>query len=527
MSDMATSGVKRMWGWALLPLAAAQLIMILLFWSTASTMVATWWRSGTFTHAFVVPPMVLWLAWRRHSELLGLAPRPAFWVLLPMAVVAAAWMIGDLVSVNAVTQLAFVALLVLAVPAVLGTQVARTLAFPLCFAFFAVPVGEFALPVLMKWTADFTVGALRISGVPVFREGLRFVIPTGSWSVVEACSGVRYLIASLMVGSLFAYLNYRSRKRRLIFVGLSILVPIVANWIRAYMIVMLGHISNNQIATGVDHLVYGWVFFGVVIMTLFSIGARWAEPEDSPSVSLARPTEPAIAAISNLPRQWVAASLIAVLAIAPTLLLVRLNAARASTHAVVLTLPDATGSGWRATPGSAVEWAPDFRNPSATVGKFYALASETRVGVHIAYFKHQQDDSKVVSSSNFIHRADDFLWNPLSVSDRAVADASGGGQWVVRETVLLASEQPGRPSRELIKIWMAYWIDGLWTSSDFDAKFKSAWARLNGRGDDGAAVMMYASDHQPGGADRALTNFWRDNRSLLEARLVAARDGTP
>ncbi|MBL0150818.1 MAG: archaeosortase/exosortase family protein [Ideonella sp.] len=116
--------------------------------------------------------------------------------------------------------------------------------FPLGFAFFAVPIGEFALPVLMQWTADFTVGAL----------------------------------ASFMVGSLFGYLNYQSNKRRWIFVGLSLLVPVLANWVRAYMIVMLGHLSNNRLATGVDHLVYGWVFFGVVIMGLFTIGARWAEP---------------------------------------------------------------------------------------------------------------------------------------------------------------------------------------------------------------------------------------------------------
>ena len=65
---------------------------------------------------------------------------------------------------------------------------------------FAVPVGEFLLPVFMEWTADFTVLALRLSGIPVYREGLQFVIPSGNWSVVEACSGIRYLIASLMVG---------------------------------------------------------------------------------------------------------------------------------------------------------------------------------------------------------------------------------------------------------------------------------------------------------------------------------------
>ena len=51
-------------------------------------------------------------------------------------------------------------MIVLAVPAVLGVRVARALAFPLAFLFFAVPFGEFVLPLLMDWTANFTVGGV-------------------------------------------------------------------------------------------------------------------------------------------------------------------------------------------------------------------------------------------------------------------------------------------------------------------------------------------------------------------------------
>ena len=43
------------------------------------------------------------------------------------------------------------------------------------------------------------------------------------------------------------------------------------------MIVLLGHYSGNRLAVGVDHLIYGWVFFGIVIGIMFFIGSRWAE----------------------------------------------------------------------------------------------------------------------------------------------------------------------------------------------------------------------------------------------------------
>jgi exosortase len=87
---------------------------------------------------------------------------------------------------------------------------------------FAVPFGEAFRPRLMDWTADSTVGALRLTGIPVYREGRYFAIPTGHWSVVEACSGLRYLIASITVGALYAYLTYQRWWKRVACVAFSI-----------------------------------------------------------------------------------------------------------------------------------------------------------------------------------------------------------------------------------------------------------------------------------------------------------------
>ena len=233
MKPLAIWPASAVWRRNLIVWAALALAILVLYRETGLAMATIWYRSGTFAHAFLVPPISIWLAWRQRHVLAAIVPKPALWVLLPMAMTALAWLAGQVVAVNSVTQLALVGLLVLSVPLVWGLAAARALMFPLAFLFFSAPVGEFLLPVLMQWTADFTVAALRLTGVPVYREGLRFIIPSGSWSVVEACSGVRYLIASFMVGSLFGYLNYRSNKRRWIFVGVSILVPIVANWVRA------------------------------------------------------------------------------------------------------------------------------------------------------------------------------------------------------------------------------------------------------------------------------------------------------
>ena len=94
--------------------------ILFLYRDTAVAMVTIWWRSETFTHGFLVPPIVLWLIWRQRHLIATQTPQPLFSVLALVAGVAFAWLLGDLVAVNAVTQLSLVTLLVLAVPAVVG-----------------------------------------------------------------------------------------------------------------------------------------------------------------------------------------------------------------------------------------------------------------------------------------------------------------------------------------------------------------------------------------------------------------------
>ncbi len=350
------------WKQAFAAIVLVELALIGLYFGTAQAMVEIWWRSETFNHAFLVPPISLWLIWEKRHALARVAPRPTLWLALPFAGLAFAWLLGELAAVNAATQFAFVALLVLAVPLVIGLPAARRIAFPLGFLFFAVPFGEFVMPKLMDWTATFTVIGLRASGIPVFQEGLHFVIPSGKWSVVEACSGVRYLIASIVVGTLYAYINYQSLRRRLIFVGVAIVVPLIANWVRAYMIVMLGHFSGNTLAVGVDRLVYGWMFFGIVIMIMFVIGMRWREDEAT------LPPLPATGGSLVVGRQsgslMLAALLALGVAITPRAVLVAMDAGAELPPPVLAAQPLAI-NGWQIVDAPLADWQPAFANPSA------------------------------------------------------------------------------------------------------------------------------------------------------------------
>ena len=267
-------------------LSIGLIVAFLLLWvlavyrRTTWSMVAIWEHSETFAHGFVVVPIFLYLLWDKRHDLASIQPRPFLPAFLGIITTGAVWLTGDQLSFNSVTrvtQFAMMAMVPLAVWAALGTQALRVLLFPLAFLFFAVPFGEFFVPPLMNWTADFAAIAIRASGVPIFREANTLTIPTGTWSIVEACSGIRYLIASFMVGCLFAYLSFRSPVRRAAFVVASFAVPVFANGLAAYMIIMLGHPTQSQSAVGTDPLIYGWIFFGVVTILLIGIGVKWRE----------------------------------------------------------------------------------------------------------------------------------------------------------------------------------------------------------------------------------------------------------
>ena len=258
--------------------------VIALLGQTAAAMVETWWDSTTFGHRFLIVPVSAYLIWRRRAALAAVVPAPHWLGLAGMAVAALAWALGYVTGTLMVQELALVAAIQALVLTVLGWRATRLVLFPLLYLYFAVPFGEALVPHLQSITALFVVELLQRVGVPVFMDGMFISTPTGNFLVAEACAGLRYLIASMALGVLFAMIMYRAWWRRLLFVGLSVVVPIVANGIRAFGIVALAYLTDNELGVGVDHLIYGWVFFSLVTVLLLLLGMTFREPAPGDTV---------------------------------------------------------------------------------------------------------------------------------------------------------------------------------------------------------------------------------------------------
>lgn len=469
------------WVWLFAALLAGVVIMWLLGWykETLLSMASTWMRSETFAHGFLIVPISAYLIWVRRRALMALTPEPDYWPLLLLVAAGLIWLLGNLADVIVVQQYSLMLMIPILVWVILGGRVVLELLFPLLFLLFAVPFGEIFLPPLMEFTADFTVAALQLTGIPVYREGLYFTVPSGQWSVVEACSGLRYLIASLTLGCLYAYLTYRSPWRRLLFVVFSVIVPIVANGLRAYMIVMIAHLSDMRLAVGVDHYIYGWVFFGVVILLLFWAGSFWREDHKMPGAA----HRPIVSAASGFNRRGLLIPAILVMAssaVWPMYAGYLMDGDRVPAG-VALALPSSV-NGWSESQQAFTDWVPHYVNPRAEISRFYTKGDH-QVGLYIGYYKQQRQGSELIASQNAILTTTDERWGKLDEQPGSISNGM--------ETLSITQTRLRAADTRLL-VWHWFWVEGRYISNPYLAKFLEAKSKLLGNGDDAAVIAVYA-----------------------------------
>lgn len=463
-------------------MVAALAGLVWIYRGTALSLVALWRSSETFAHGFFIYPASLYLIWRQRAYLSSIPPRPNALALVALVILGIGWVLAQSAGVQVVAQYMFVAMIPALTMSILGLRVARAMVFPLAFTLLAVPFGEIFIGPLVNFTADFTVSALQLFGIPVFREGSHFTIPSGSWSVVEACSGLRYLISSFTLGCLYAYLTYRSRLRQLVFIVLAIIVPIVANGVRAFLIVMIGHLSNMRLAVGIDHLIYGWLFFGFIMFLLFWIGSRWREDGAAAMESETIPIAVTVPTTTTAPVKAAAVAIIALaLAWIPAAYLDHLEQQTYNPSPASLALPQTIGR-WTASSLPITGLKPRFPGAASTVMQEYHYGNQV-IGIYIAFFRNQHNGAETVSSQNVLADEKTKEWSVTGESMRNLSDIKEPER--VRQNNLLWGNQH-------LLAWQWYWIGNIQTADAYAAKWQQAKLRLIGGGDDGADIVIFA-----------------------------------
>lgn len=382
------------WRLHLIGLGLAAAAILFLFHRDALDMASIWIDSSTYNHCALILPIIAWLVWQRLPELRQLAPMAWAPGLLLVATGAVAWLLGEAGGVALARHAGLVLMLQSAVIACLGKAVARGLAFPIFFAFFLIPVGEEIVPLMQTITAEMCMALLALVGIPAHIEGIFITIPNGYFEVAEACAGVKFLVAMAAYGALVANVCFRSWPRRALFMAAAILIPILANGIRAWGTIYIAHKTDSDFAAGMDHVIYGWVFFAVVIGLLMAVGWRFFDRGVSDPWFDPRTLQPAGTAAGSRPRLIRTAAAATALAALPVLWSSAVASTGVQPAPADIALPSVPG--WTRVPASGRPWQPHFAGADVIRMGRYRDAAGQEVDLALAVFARQEEGREIV-----------------------------------------------------------------------------------------------------------------------------------
>ncbi len=495
-----SSGGGERWRDHLLLLGLLAGAVLTLFHHDAFDMMRIWWTSSTYGHCLFILPLIGWLVWMRAPVLQTLEPQTWGAGLFWLGMGALVWLLGDAASLGVLRHAGLIVMLQGVVAASLGSQVTRALLFPLFYAFFLIPVGSELEPALQLLTAEMAMSLLGLVGIPAHIEGVFITTPTGYFKVAEACSGAKFVVAMTAYGVLVCNVCFRSWARRAIFLAFALVSCVLANGVRAFATIHVAHKLGIEAAQGFDHVVWGWLFFGVVMAGVML--AAWPFFDRKPGEH-GLDTERLPRFTSGAPTRTLTAGLA----------LAFMTAAPAWSHLSALIGPKGLArieapdvQGWQlARAPMAYPWTPHFEGADQRFQARYADGKGHIVDLAIIAYDRQSEGRELIGfGQGAVDPAGEWAW-----SSPEWAPESGRGEIITA---------PGPVRRHIVSL---YRVGGSgMTGSAARIKLDSMTAKLLMRDQRALAILISAEDKEGAPAEAAIRAFLKslgDPQSLADA----------
>jgi exosortase A len=495
MSDVGSAGLDRGLRIYLLVLVIGATVA-LIHWKSFADMVSLW-SLMPYRHGYLIFPVAAYVLWQKTPELAGQSVNGSLVGILALALLSVIWLVARAAAVQVVEQLVVVLMIPALVLAVLGPAVFRTAVFPLLLLVVAVPAGEALVPGLMSITAGIAEGLLLAFGVPVLRQGLVITVPSGAFEVAAICAGLNYLLAGVVTAIVFSQQAFAGWGKRLAFVGLAAVGFVLANGVRVFLVIYLHFKSGGRIFSH-DHVWFGMVVFGVTLVTLLVLGARFSDPvEKARQADRQRPQ-----VTPGLGSLMIAAGAIIVLAAGPVL------AARQGSTVVSAVTP------WPALPAIegcdgpqpwAADWGPYMLGSDVERSGTYACG-DLQVDVFVSVYASQGKGKELVSAENELV--------PEYIASRGTTSR---GSFRSDDGTVVATSEIAVPGQGVELIWMWYSVGRAPATSGLHVKLLEAIKALRF---DSAPSALYVVTVR-GGDERP-----DDLRPMIESAARALWDST-
>jgi exosortase A len=422
------------------------------------------WSTQDFSHGVAIIPIAAFLAWRMRHRLSQYTIEPSYTWLAGLLFGGAIWLAGHVTATASVMQLGAILSLIFTLLSFIGARLGRVAWFPICFLLLILPFGGWLTPYLTELTADAVHFGLQLLGIPVYREGEDFVLPTGRWSVVSACSGLRFVLSAVVLGFLYAHLNFRKLRVSGIFLICILLASVLANWFRALLTVLIGHVTNMRWGPGEEHLWLGWVVFGFAMWGVFWFASRWRDVDDEDNRELQVANSAKTIRANNLVLFVIASALLisTVFSITARLLVRPASVQKISQFNSIKVDKFAELS--------KLYYEPEF---SGWAGLNKGTNESKTSQFLLAYFEGQANTASMLSLVNQVTPDDEkHDWKMINLQSRSV----GSPSFQIREFTAVSQSGSYR-----VQYW--YTVDGVNTISPVKAKILTLRSVILGRGD--------------------------------------------
>ena len=455
----------------------------------AYSMAQTWVSSSTYHHGIAVAPLALLMILSRPR--IDPSTGPLF--LLGVLSACLLWLAGHAAGISLIEQTAFVCLLISGAGVFFGAAAFRLWLLPLLFLFFMIPFGETLVPFLQMATARSVVTLLNVAGVTSTLDGAMIETAAGRFHIAEACAGLNFLLAALMIAYVYACQVLRSAGSRSAFILIALTIALVANYLRVFFLILIAELSGMRLAIGPDHLVIGLLFYGLVFFILFWLGGKMNKPggvggEHAP-VSARRSWRGAIAGLAFVPIIFAALYAHLVINVTPP---------TGIAHIAPINAP-----GWRILSGPQ-NWAPTIKADRMRIYTYDNTGE--RIYLAIAGFTHDRRQREIVNDTN---KPAAENWRRLS-NVTEILSVFGAARPVSLD--ILAG-----PERRRLITLTAYWRGETIYTNKASFKFAQMKDKLQGRNPPGGIIVIaadYASNPLEG--LNRIRNFTGDTESFSD-----------
>jgi exosortase len=224
-------------------------------------------------HSKLIPLIVLFLAWHHRNDIRNAPKQGNNLGLIFVAIGIVCYVIGARALQARVAIFGFPFIAFGTVLFLWGKRMARVLFFPIALLFFMTPLGAIEQTTFrLQFLIIDVVSALsRLFGIAIYSVGTAVYPVSGDWGfdIAEGCSGIRSLIAMIMVTAIYVHICERKLWKKVTILCFSALFAIIGNAGRIFAIIALAKLGFPKLAGGLYHDWSDWVFFPIALLAMY------------------------------------------------------------------------------------------------------------------------------------------------------------------------------------------------------------------------------------------------------------------